>query len=204
VYGRSSNDKVEESTRRVIKDCLLEISPLLVIDRLQHNHVGNNGNVARDFFSPDLTKKIASVLNIPHEYLYKVGLLVRSLNSGYKLNTKNYRTMATVVHNGWYELLPNVYMPVGLHIIVKHVADYQDLLDIPVGWTSEDALEHLHRVIKRVFRGHIITSSLTMAHKSLMKYLLLISCPSIAAYHNNFFKIEKSEIDSDLAKLIII
>ena len=84
-----------------------------------------------------------------------------------------------------------VYMPIGLLILLKHVPEYQDMLDIPVGATSEEAIEHLHKVIRDVLRRHSVTSSLVATHNSLLKYLLLISCPSIAANHPNFFRIKK-------------
>ena len=45
------------------------------------------------------------------------------------------------------------------HIILKHVPDYQDLLEVPIGANSE-ALEHLHKVIRQALRHQVVTTSL--------------------------------------------
>ena len=111
--------------------------------------------------------------------------------------------MAKQVHDGWYRYLPKVGMPIGLHIMLKHVPEYQDILKIGVGATSEEALEHLHKVIRDVLRSHVVTSTLAMAHLTLMRYLLLCSSPTIASRHPAFARIKKTEIDMDLRRLLV-
>ena len=100
--------------------------------------------------------------------------------------------------------LPKVHMPVGLHILLKHVPDYQDIIDFGVGQTSEEGLEHLHKIIKDALRRHTNTSSLKSAHLSLMRYLLLASSPKLAAKYPQFQKLSHRKIDDDLAELLII
>ena len=148
--------------------------------------------------------KIAELLKVPSNFLSNVSLLLRALRSGYRINTAAYRVIAKKVHDQWYTMLPKVHQPVGLHILLKHVPEYQDLLEVPVGATSEEALEHLHKIIHRAMRRHVVTSSLKSTHLSLMRYLLICSSPTLAANHPNFRRMNHAEIDSDLAKLIII
>ena len=190
--------------RQSIKDRLFGLSPLLAIDRLQHNHVGNNGNTARDFFDPKWSREIARSLKIPLAFFRCVSLLVRSMNSGYLLDLDEYMDMAQLVHDEWCKLLPHVHMPVGLYILLKHVPEYQRVTGIPIGTTSEEPLEHLHRVIRNVLKRHTLTCSLEKAHETLMRYLLLCSSPIIAIDHPALRKIQHSEIDGDLKKLLVI
>ena len=91
-------------------------------------------------------------------------------------------------------------MPIGLHILSKHVPEYQDLLEIPVGATPEESLEHLHTIIRVALRRHVVTTSLAAVHMSLLSYLLLCSAPTIAANHQNFRRINRTDVDDDLAK----
>ena len=126
------------------------------------------------------------------------------MKCGRLLDVSAYRKMAKYVHEEWYRLLPKVYMPVGLHILLKHVPEFQDLLGIPVGTTSEEALEHLHHIIRDLLRKHVVTSSLTTAHKSLIRYLLMSSSPTMAAKHPAFTKISHTEICDDLRQLLQI
>jgi len=76
------------------------------------------------------------------------------------------------------------------------------MFGIPVGTTSEEALEHLHRIIRKLLRTHVVTSSLTTTHKSLIRYLLMASSPTIAAKHPAFAKISHTEICDDLRQLL--
>ena len=94
-------------------------------------------------------------------------------------------------------------MPVGLHILLKHVPEYQELLGIPVGTTSEEPLEHLHRITRAVLRRHSLTSTLDAAPASLLKFMLICSSPSVAAKYPGFEKIKRSEIPDDLAHLLL-
>ena len=112
--------------------------------------------------------------------------------------------MAQLVHDEWYKLFPHVHMPVGLHILLKHVLEYQRVTGIPIGTTSEEPLEHLHRVIRNGLKRHTLTWSLEKVHETLMRYLLLCSSPSIAIDHPALRKIQHSEIDGDLKKLLVI
>jgi len=187
-------DGAEEAIRQHIKDCLIKLSPLLTIDRLQHNHIGNNGNTARAFFDPEFTTQIAKILKVPVDVFRRVGHLVRAMKCGHMLDVQAYRNVAAEVHSWWYKNLPKVYMPVGLHILLKHVTEYQEILGVPVGEISEEPLEHLHRLIRDALRRHTVTSSLTAAHLSLLKYLLLRSTPSIAAKFLNFQKKKREDI----------
>lgn len=96
VYNHP-NDGVEGKMWQRIKDRLKEISHLIVIDRLQHNNIGNNGNVARVFFNSKWNADVANVLNVSPGYLHKVGLLVRAMKCGYRVNTVAYREVARKV-----------------------------------------------------------------------------------------------------------
>ena len=204
VYGHPRADGVEDDMRQNIKDKLLDISKLILIDRLQHNHIGNCGNVAREFFNTKLHKRIAKVLKVCPDFIYDVGRLARATNHGKRINTGAYRKVAKKIHDQWYKALPKVHMPVGLHILLKHVPDYQDIIDFGVGQTSEEGLEHLHKIIKDALRRHTNTSSLKSAHLSLMRYLLLASSPKLAAKYPQFQKLSHRKIDDDLAELLII
>lgn len=201
VYNHP-NDGKEESMRQHIKDCLIGISPLLIIDRLQHNHIGNSGNIARDFFDPEWTRQIAKILKIPVDFFRRVGHLVRAMKCGHMLDIPAYREVAAEVHSWWYSNIPKVYMPVGLHILLKHVPEYQEILGVPVGEISEEPLEHIHRIIREILRRHVVTTSLTAAHLSMLKYLLLRSSPTIAAQFPGFQKVKKEDIPEDIQYLL--
>ena len=110
----------------------------------------------------------------------------------------------TKFHDQWYKMLPKVHMPVGLHILLKHVPEYQDIINFGIGQTSEEGLEHLHKIIKDALRRHTNTSSLKSTHLTLMRYLLLVSSPKIAANYPQFKNLAHSEIDDDLAELLVI
>jgi len=201
VYNHP-NDGKEESMRQHIKDYLIGLSPLLVIDRLQHNHVGNSGNIARDFFDPEWTRQIAKILKISVDFFRRVGHLVRAMKCGHMLDIPAYREVAAEVHSWWYSNIPKVYMPVGLHILLKHVPEYQEILGVPVGEISEEPLEHIHRIIREILRRHVVTTSLTAAHLSMLKYLLLRSSPTIAAQFPGFQKVKKEDIPEDIQYLL--
>lgn len=174
VYNHP-DDGAEGEMRQRIKDRLIPLSSLLAIDRLQHNHIGNIGNTARDFFDPSLSTQIAKILNVPSDCFRSAGHLARALKCGHMLDLQVYRQIAENVHKWWYKLLPKGHMPVALHILLKHALEYQELLGIPVGTTSEEPLEHLQRIIRDVLRRHTLTCSLEAAHASLLKYMMMCS-----------------------------
>ncbi len=93
------NDGREVTMRQYIKDRLIELSPLLTVDRLQHNHIGNNGNTARDFFDPKWTRQIANILKIPVEFFRRVSHLVRAMKCGHMLDIPAYRDVAEGLHS---------------------------------------------------------------------------------------------------------
>ena len=78
------------------------------------------------------------------------------------------------------------------------------MINFGVGQTSEEGLEHLHKIIKDALRRHTNTSSLEYAHLTLLRHLLLASSPKIAANYPQFKKMTHRAVDDDLAALLII
>lgn len=93
-------------------------------------------------------------------------------------------------------------MPVGyIHILSKHVTEYQEVIDIPVGHISQKVIEHLHHEIGDVLRKHALTFSLQATHWSLITHLMC-SEPSMAINHSQFKKIKREDVDEDLNELL--
>ena len=66
VYGHKKLDRNKiKLKRQEIKDRLVELDHLILIDRAQHGRVGNVGNVARAFYAERNHDGVADILNLP-------------------------------------------------------------------------------------------------------------------------------------------
>ena len=132
-----------------IKDELVTIDNLILVDRATHGRVGAVGNASRAFFAEKNTVKVAGVIGVEPELIGNIASLILAANCRFKLKTDNYKRLACKVFDRYNQLLPDYHMPPGLHIVLVHVPQLQDILDYPVSRTSEECIEALHKVCPR-------------------------------------------------------
>ena len=90
---------------------------------------------------------------------------------------------------GWH------YMSVGLHKLLAHIPQLQKLIDYPVAFTSEEAFEGGHKVIKKNFRRHIVPKSAPRVAHDLIREGLSRADPKIASM---YVRAKNADIHADI------
>jgi len=129
----------------------------------------------------DIRKELEDVLQLPRDFVRNVASLLLACHSWYKLHVNNYEKVAALIWAENYRLLPEYFMPPGLHILLVHVPQLQQCIDYPVSRTSEEEIESLHKIIRGAIRNHTLLTNAKTVNESLLRYLYIISDPVIAS-----------------------
>ena len=121
------------------------------------------------------------MIGVEPELIGNIASLILAANCRFKLKTDNYKRLACKVFDRYNQLLPGYHMPPGLHILLVHVPQLQDILDYPVSRTSEECIEALQKVVREAIRHHTLLTSAESINLSLLRYLFVISDPVIAS-----------------------
>ena len=78
----------------------------------------------------------------------------------------------------------------GLHKLLVHVPQLQELLDYPVAFSAEEAIESAHKLIRKIIATHVFVGSPEAIMEGLMRAMLVRSDPRIAA----MFRFPKSRL----------
>ena len=99
----------------------------------------------------------------------------------------------------WYK------MPPSLHIILIHGASIIKNSPLPIGKLSEEALETMHKVVRRYRKHHARTASRVKTNEDVFTRLLINSDPKISKIRCGFLpKKKKRELPSDMKNLLIL
>ena len=93
-------------------------------------------------------------------------------------------------------------MPVSLHKMLFHSTQIIQNIPIPIGASSEEALEACHKNIRYIRRYHTCKMSKRRINEDLFKWLLVISDPIIAETSTAYHKRNRKNIIPDVIKLL--
>ena len=96
---------------------------------------------------------------------------------------KEYTVMAQQLYDDYYQNWGWHYILVGLHKLLTHVPQLQLLLDYPFSFTSEEAIESGHHLLRLDSMKHGVKASPKTVNQSIMRHRLIYSCPDLAEYY---------------------
>ena len=67
----------------------------------------------------------------------------------------------------------------GLHKLLTHVPQLQEMWDYPIAWSAEEAIESAWKVIRRLLKTGVFTGSPEAVMRSLLHKLLVRSDPLV-------------------------
>ena len=149
----------------------------------------NDGNSSRCFFAnPDVSSNITG---INKDLIERFSSILKTLNSGYKINSTKFDEYAKETAKKYVELYNWYPMTPTVHKVLVHGKDIIDNFILPIGMLGEDAQESRHKDV-RYYREHKTRKmSRKVTNEDLIKILLVSSDPiisnmrSISVNHKN-------------------
>ena len=158
----------------------------------------NTGNIARKFFNN--VDIVSEITQLDKKLLYQLSVILKTLNSGYEINIDSFEKHCKntaelcVAKYDWY------FMPISIHKMLFHSKQIIQKLPIPIGSSSEEALEACHKTIRYARKYHTCKVSRERINEDLYKWLMIISDPIIAENTTAYKK--KKNINKDVVKLL--
>ena len=123
---------------------------------------------------------VARILHIPMSYLKNLSDLITACKCGYRINIVEYTRRAQAVYAKYNRSFKWHYMGPGLHKLLVHVPQLQELLDYPIAFSAEEAIESAHKMIRRLIRSNVFVGSPESVMEGVMRAMLIRSDPCIA------------------------
>lgn len=198
---RTGEEKeLEAQTKKHIQD-RFRIETGLLVDMPKANFGNtNDGNTSRRFFeNPQLA---ADITGINYELIYRLKVILETISSGHRIDTKKYDKYAEETAKlyielyGWHPMTPT------MHKILIHGATIIEKALLPIGQLSEEAAEARNKHF-RVYRQNF-ARKFSREHCNLDVYhrLLLSSDPLISSLRPKKTSISKSFCPEAVAMLI--
>lgn len=199
---RVQDKDVVDQTKLKIQDKLWKEMRLLVDIPKPGAGTTNNGNTARSFF---LQPKLAALLTgVNEELVSRFGIILRTMASGYKVNTDEFRIYCMQTAEIYVDRYPWFYMPSSVHKILIHGADIISNVSLPIGMMSEEALEARNKDLRNFRQHHTRKTSRKNTMEDLMHALLFSSDPVISTLSKkpSSFSRANIKLDNDIKNLL--
>ena len=91
----------------------------------------------------------------------------------------------------------------GLHKLLTHVPHLQALLDYPISWSAEEAIESAHKLMRKIVTNNVFVGSPESVMLSLLRLMLVRSDPCIATlFHFPKSRMSHQELPSRVKELL--
>ena len=193
-----TNKKVMVDEKQRIQDELRKKLGIRVDYPVPDFGSSNTGNIARNFFNN--VDIVSEITQLDKKLLYQLSVILKTLNSGYEINIDSFEKYCKntaelfVAKYDWY------FMPISIHKMLFHSKQIIQKLPIPIGSSSEEALEACHKTIRYARKYHTCKVSRERINEDLYKWLMIISDPIIAENTTAYKK--KKNINKDVVKLL--
>lgn len=148
----------------------------------------NDGNTARRFFSNiDVS---SSITQVDPSLIKNFSLILKTISSSKTINIINFQQLLRETWNLYVQKYSWYCMPVTVHKILVHGAEFIKNSKIPVGMLSEEAIEATHKVFRKTRLNHTRKNSRTNTNKDLIERMVLQSEPKLSI-HRKEDKISK-------------
>lgn len=179
VKGNGNKEIYQDEKTRIYKELKKDLG--LNVDRpAQGSGNTNNGNTARRFFAN--AEKVSEVTGVDVRLIHRLSILLRTLNSGFEIDSVKYDVYAKETANLYIELYNWYFMPVSVHKMLLHGKQIIDNLCIPVGHASEEGLEATHKLLRNARQHHTCKNSRIRSNTDLIHWLLVVSDPLLAGF----------------------
>lgn len=179
VAGDEKKKKLSENKLRIQREFKNQMG--LNIDKVKHGYgTTNDGNTARAFFSN--VDVASNITGVDSNLINKFSLILKTLSSGMRINNNNFEKLLKETTTLYLNLYPWYYMPVTVHKILIHGMEFLKHSTLPIGVLSEEALESMHKIIRKARLEHTRKCGREKCNKDLMLHLILQSEPSISIY----------------------
>lgn len=160
----------------------------------------NDGNTSRRFFdNPELAAEITGV-NI--QLIYRLKIILETLSSGYKIDTKKFTNYAMDTAKLYVELYSWHPMTSTLHKILLHGSVVSDNALLPIGQLSEEAAEARNKHFRLFRLNYARKFSRKDCNMDVLNRLLLTSDPLITSMRSLSQKKSKKFSKETLEMLI--
>lgn len=177
VKGSDNKNIYNDEKTRIYRELKKHLG--LNVDRpAQGSGNTNNGNTARRFF--DNAETVAKVTGIDVRLIQRFSVILRTLNSGFEIDSNKYDIYAKETANLFVQLYEWYYMPMSVHKMLMHGKQIIDSLCISVGHASEEGLEATHKLLRSARNYHTCKQSRIRSNTDLIHWLYLISDPLLA------------------------
>lgn len=141
-------------------------------------------------------------LGVDKELIQRFSIILRVLNSGYKIDVIKFKEYALTTAKLYVSLYSWYYMPPSVHKVLIHGSAIIESASLPIGQLSEEALEANHKMCKKFRRENTKKHSRVTTNEDLINRLLLQSDPVISLSKTH--EIKKREISEDILELLDI
>lgn len=172
----ADKDIVHQTKRKIQENLRIHMSLLADIPTATSGNT-NSGNTARRFFQqPRLASELTGV---NEKLICRLSTILRALACGYQIDTNIFRQYAFDTAKLFVDEYPWFYMPCSIHKILIHGADIIEVVPLPIGQMSEEALEARNKDCRNIREHHTRKNSRRNTMEDLIHALLCSSDPLI-------------------------
>ena len=138
----------------------------------------NDGNTARRLFrNSDL---FAEATGIDATLIHYLHILLCIINCKYQIDAAKFSAFCQKTAKLWVDLYPWYKMPVSLHVLLIHGANYLKMIDMPISFMTEQCIETGNKISKAARLHHTHKTSRLDTMTDHFNRLTEISDPGIA------------------------
>ena len=199
VYAvRKQQQPALNERKLVIQQKFREKLNLLVDQAKQGFGNSNTGNVARRAF--ENAETFSEITGISLEVILRLRTVLKAVCCGYYLKITDFKIYCLETSNlivslyGWYRL------PATVHKLLEHSHQIAEVLELPLGYYSEEPQGAQHKEIRKARLNHTAKISRQNAMENMYHYMLVKSDPKITSIK---FKNESQEENSFTAESVL-